>query len=48
MEGKEKKMSNTAAIQPKIRESLLAGRYDKIIPEVFAMNHDKKEDAKID
>lgn len=37
-------MSNTAAIQPKIRESLLAGRYDKIMPEVFAMHHDKKED----
>lgn len=37
-------MSTTAAIQPKIRESLLARRYDKIKPEVFAVNHDKKED----
>lgn len=44
MVGKGKKMSNTAAIQPKIRESLLAGRYDKIIPEVFAVQNNKKED----
>ncbi len=44
MEGKEKKMSNTAAIQPKIRESLLARRYDKIIPEVLAVQNNKKED----
>jgi len=39
-----KKMSTTAAVQPKIRESLLAGRYDKIIPKVFVMDHTKKED----
>jgi len=37
-------MSNTAAVQPKIRESLLSGRYDKIMPNVFAMNQDKKEE----
>ena len=40
----KEKMSSTAAIQPKIRESLMAVKYDKIIPEVFAMPHDKKED----
>jgi len=44
MDDKGKKMSNTAAIQLKIRESLLAGRYDKIMPKVFVMNHNKKED----
>ena len=37
-------MSNTAAVQLKFRESLLAGRCDKITPSVFVMDHDKKED----
>ncbi|MFC2168241.1 RNA polymerase sigma factor, partial [Acidobacteriota bacterium] len=36
-------MSNTEAVQPTIRESLLMGGYDKITPKVFVMNHDKKE-----
>ncbi|MFC2166354.1 RNA polymerase sigma factor [Acidobacteriota bacterium] len=37
-------MSNTAAVQPKIQESLLKGGYDKILPKVFVMNHDAKEE----
>ena len=37
-------MSNTAAVQLKFRESLLAGRCDKIMPRVFVMDHNKKED----
>ncbi|MCJ7582675.1 MAG: RNA polymerase sigma factor [Candidatus Aminicenantes bacterium] len=38
-------MSNTAAVQPKIQESLLKGGYDNILPKVFVMNHDKKEES---
>jgi len=38
-------MSITAAVQPKIRKSLLSGGYDKIMPKVVAMNYDKKEDT---
>ncbi len=37
-------MSNTAVVQPKIRESLMAGSYDKIMPKVFVMDHNKNED----
>ena len=38
-------MSNTAAVQPKIQESLLSGGYDKIVPKVFVMNKDKKDNT---
>lgn len=40
-----KKMSNAAALQPKIQESLLKGGYDKIVTKVFVMDNDKKEDT---
>jgi RNA polymerase sigma-70 factor (ECF subfamily) len=37
-------MSNTAALQPEIQESLLARRYDKMMPKVFVMNNNKNGD----
>lgn len=38
-------MSNTAAVQTKIQESLITGGYDKIAPKVFVMKQDKKEET---
>jgi len=38
-------MSNTAAVQPKIQERLIKGSYDKIMPKVFVMNQDKKDNT---
>jgi len=38
-------MSNTAAVQPNIQERLIKGSYDKIMPKVFVMNQDKKDNT---